>query len=336
MNKLHFLFLGICFAFLSIAAQAQTGRFSSIPLGVSLPTEMDSVPEGARTLLINRLQQVATQTGQPSALSPRFVLTATTTTLEREIISGSNPQVVHNMELNLYVVDFFEKKIFTSTNLQLKGVGKTDNRAYLAAFRQLRSSDPRLTRFLSDSRQKIGSYYDRYCEQVIQRAENLIIQNKYEEAYHTLAIVPESNRFCYDQANDLIAATYQRYMDYVCTENLAKAQSLWVAGQNALNATKAGEYLSKILPDAACYDQAQQLIADMQAKGIEENWEFEMAKYYNDLRFKWQQHNDAVAIEQQRIEAARQVGIEEARNQPDYYVSYSYGWSLFGWAWFVW
>ena len=332
MKKYFFLLLLACLGGGSTLL-GQARSYQDIPLGVSLPSEMDSVPLSARNLLINRLQQAATQTGGPAGVNPRFVIATTIATLNRTIVAGTAPQIVRSMELNVYIVDFFERKIFTSVTIPLKGVGRSDNQAYTAAFRQLSASDPRLTGFLIDSRQRIGTYYEQYCGQVLKRAENLVVQRQFEEAFHTLAIVPESCPACYEQANDMIAATYQAYMDNVCSRNLAQAQALWVSGQNALNATKAAEYLMKILPDAACYEDAQRLMGQMEAKGIEENWDFKMVQYFNDLQFQWQKHNDAVSLERQRIEAARQVGIEEARNQPDILVN---SWSLFGWGWFVW
>ncbi|MEZ4777739.1 MAG: hypothetical protein R3D00_31485 [Bacteroidia bacterium] len=333
MRKLKYVSVIVLTIALIKLLPAQNSRYSQIPLSVAFPTEMDSVPQNARNLLQNRLQQAANQTGGPAAVSPRFVLTATPTILGKTIVAGSPVMITYSIELNLYVVDFYDKKIFTSTSVGLKGVGETESKAISAAFQQLRATDSRVTEFLKESRTKIGSYYDKYCNQVLDRAYNLTNEHKFAEAFHTLSLVPEACTSCYEQANGQIISFYQRYLDYVCAENLAKAQAIWVAGQNGRNATEAGKYLSQILPDAACYNDAQKLIITMQERGIQEDWEFEMSKYYDDLRFRWQKHTDEVELEKLRIEAARQVGIEDARNKPVYYYT---GWSLFGWRWFVW
>ena len=52
-------------------------------------------------------------------------------------------------------------------------------------------------------------------------------------------------------------------LDDKAAKALAKARSIWAAGQDAYAAEEAGRYLSEILPDSKYYDQAVSLSDEM-------------------------------------------------------------------------
>ena len=87
--------------------------------------------------------------------------------------------------------------------------------------------------------------------------------------------------------------------------NLAAARNAWAADQTSKGATKAGEYLVNILPDAGCYDEAMKLYNEMKTKLLDD-WKFEKMKV----------HQDTINLESQRIEASRQVGVAYGNHQP--------------------
>ena len=92
-------------------------------------------------------------------------------------------------------------------------------------------------------------------------------------------------------------------MDQVCVENLAAAKAAWAAEQNSTGAAEAGKYLSEIYPDAKCYGDAEELYKEIKGKVLDD-WKFEMKKY-----------NDQVALESQRINAAREIGVAYGNHQ---------------------
>lgn len=85
---------------------------------------------------------------------------------------------------------------------------------------------------------------------------------------------------------------------------LNRARAIWAAGQNDRSAVEACELLSNIDPDAACYGQAQSLMAEIK-KQVRSDIDFEMRQKYNDQ----------VRLESDRIAAARAVGVAFGNGQ---------------------
>ena len=96
---------------------------------------------------------------------------------------------------------------------------------------------------------------------------------------------------------------YQHYVDYVAQQALQQAKAAWMAEQNSVGAAAAGEWLSQILPEAKCYDEAVDLYKEIKAKVLDD-WKFEMKQY-----------QDGVDLEKQRINAWKEVGVAYGKNQ---------------------
>lgn len=96
---------------------------------------------------------------------------------------------------------------------------------------------------------------------------------------------------------------WEKNKNYLCNSNLAKARSIWVAGQDYVAAINAGEYLSKILPDAECYGSAQQLYKEIKAK-IGKIWDFEMKQYQTEADLK-----------KAKIQAFQAIGVAYGKGQ---------------------
>ena len=275
-----------------------------LPISVYAADNSENFPEGAKAMIENKLTQLLTRNGIAGLdYMGQFVLTVTTTPLDKDIIAGPPMKISEKMEMNLYIVDAHAKTIFSSTSFTVRGLGETENKCYLNAISRMPLQTPQIAQFIQEGKEKIIGYYDHEGEALIKKAQYLAKQKKYDEALFWVALIPQQSKH-YDAALAAGQAIYQQYINNECNVNLAAACQAWAAHQNANGAEAAGEFLAKILPDAACYGDAMALYKEIKGKVLDD-WKFEMKQY-----------QDGVDLEKQRIEAARAVGVAYGTHQP--------------------
>ena len=275
-----------------------------LPISVYAADDTESFPQGAKAMMENKLTQLLTRNGIAGLdYMGQFILTVTTTPLDKDIIPGPPAKIAEKMEMNLYIVDAYAKTIFSSTSLTVKGLGETENKCYLNAITHMPLQTPQMAQFIEEGKNKIIEYYDHEGEALLKKAAYLAGQKKYEEALFIVSLIPQQSKH-YDAALAAGLDIYQQHIDNQCNINLAAARMAWAAEQNSKGAYAAGDYLANILPDAKCYDEAMELYKEIKGKVLDD-WKFEMKKY-----------QDGVDIEKLRIDAARQVGIAYGTHQP--------------------
>ena len=275
-----------------------------LPISVYAADDTESFPQGAKAMMENKLTQLLTRNGIAGLdYMGQFILTVTTTPLDKDIIPGPPAKIAEKMEMNLYIVDAYAKTIFSSTSLTVKGLGETENKCYLNAITHMPLQTPQMAQFIEEGKNKIIEYYDHEGETLLKKAAYLAGQKKYEEALFIVSLIPQQSKH-YDAALAAGLDIYQQHIDNQCNINLAAARMAWAAEQNSKGAYAAGDYLANILPDAKCYDEAMELYKEIKGKVLDD-WKFEMKKY-----------QDGVDIEKLRIDAARQVGIAYGTHQP--------------------
>ncbi|MDR2972827.1 MAG: hypothetical protein LBU83_13030 [Bacteroidales bacterium] len=290
---------------LPVWLQAQTKNDpGSIVLTVLVPEGIDGFPDAAKIVLSNKLTQIAVANGV-SAFEGygRFFITAVPSIVTRDIVPGPPQQIAQNMDITFYIADYFDQKIFASTSISCKGVGTNENKAYIDAIKNVSPNSPKLNELVEKGKQKIIEYYESQCDNIIKKAKSLAGQKGFEEAIYLLTSIPEAVPDCFTKALAETQIIYQKYIDYLCEVNFAKARSAWAAEQNSDGAHKAGEFLSYIYPDAGCYGEANKLYLEIKSKVLDD-WKFVMKIY-----------QDGVDLESQRISAWRDVGIAFGENQ---------------------
>lgn len=275
-----------------------------LPISVYVADRTEPFPQGAKAMMENKLTQLLTRNGIAGLdFMGQFVLTATTTPLDKEVIPGPPMKISEKMELNLYIVDSYAKTIFSTASVTVRGLGETENKCYLNAISRLPLQTPQIAKFIDEGKNKIIDYYDHEGEAIIKKAQFLAGKKDYDEALFWVSLIPQQSKH-YDAALQAGMAIYQQYINNQCNINLAAARQAWAAEQNAMGAAAAGEYLANILPDAACYGEAMDLYAEIKGKVLDD-WKFEMKQY-----------QDGIDLESQRINAMREVGVAYGTHQP--------------------
>ena len=295
------------YSFIAAALMSATilaAETTFLPIAVMAGDDAETFPSGAKALIENKLTQLLTRNGIAGMdYAGQFILTVTTSPLDKDVIPGPPAKIAEKMEMNLYIVDAYAKTIFSSTSMTVRGLGETETKCYMNAISHMPLQNPAIAKFVEEGKNKIIEYYDHEGEQLIKKAHYLMGQKKYDEALYWVSLIPQQSKH-YDAALAAGLEIYQSYIDNQCNINLAAARAAWAAEQNKNGAYAAGEYLMNILPDAGCYGEAMELYQEIKGKVLDD-WKFEMKQY-----------EDGIDLEKLRIEAVRQIGVAYGSHQP--------------------
>lgn len=146
------------------------------------------------------------------------------------------------------------------------------------------------------------SYYEAEADNIIKKANLLAAKNNYEEAFYLLSMIP--SQCCkFDASISAGLSLWEKYKVYSCNTNLAKAEAIWVSGQDYNAAIRATEYLCQILPDSDCYAKARQLYNEIKKK-VGDLWKYEMKQY-----------NTEAELKKAKIQAFQAIGVAYGKGQ---------------------
>ncbi len=286
-----------------MAQDASSAPIEYMPISVVVEPLVEPFPETATLQVTNPLTSLLTRNGIASiADNSQFVLTVFMIPQDKDVLPGPPMNIVESMDANLYIADVVNQTVFATTTQTIKGVGRSETRAYMDALKHLKMNTPAVQQFVEEGKKKIVAYYDSEAPRILQRALLLSDEHQYEEALYLVMSIPAQCKH-YNQALATALNVFKAMQDYTCVQNLQQARMLWAAEQNAAGAAKAGEYLAMIYPDAACYGDAMNFYKEVKGKVLDD-WKFEMKQY-----------QDGVDLEKQRIEAARAVGVAYGQHQ---------------------
>jgi riboflavin synthase len=306
------LILAIFVLALSYIAYSQNNEgkaddYSRIALNTYVPN-ISGMPEAAKNMLKNKIDQVATLSGRGgNAINPRFVITANVTVLSKDITATAPPMIALSIEVTFFVGDAQTMTKYSSATIDAKGIGTNETKAYIEAIKTIRTTAPELKVMVETGKKKIVEYYNSQCDFILKKADALDGQTKYGEAIFTLTQIPDVCKECYAKAMDATVPIYKKFADQNCLQKLNAAKAAWAGAQNSDGAAKAAEFLKGIDPQASCMPDVNSFIAEVNAKIKEldqRDWDFKMKVF-----------DASVDIQKQQIEEARQVGVAFGENQ---------------------
>lgn len=266
------------------------------------------VPKASQNVLQTKLNSVITSTGFGSEPNQRFILTARVNILSEDVTETAPPMYAYTLQFDLFIGDGMTGTLFASTQVEAKGVGNTKDKAYLQALKALNPRSPALKQFVIEGKEKIIDYYDKNGEAIIQRAESLAQSQKYDEALFELSAIPVECTALYQRACTLMQDFYTKQINEEGAQLLAQARAEWNAGQDREAADRAGAILGGINPQSSAYAAAQQLHNEISARIRQLD--------AREWAFKMQEQKNAQDLAMAEINAARDVAVAYAKNQP--------------------
>lgn len=269
------------------------------------------LPDHAKKILGNKLSQIATQNGFGS-ISGEFVLTANTVVLDKQMTATAPVRFIVELEVSLYVINVIEGTILDETSVVVKGIDAQDHKAIIQAINQIKPKSPEIRRFMEESRVKLIEYYNTRIPTLLAKANSLAERYQYGEALMVLSAIPEIVDQ-YPAVADQMTVIYTKMLDREATEaiQLAKSKIALKEYEEALEA------LLLVDPASNKSKEAFDLIESIK-KTIDEKERAEMAeklqRYEDEKEAALRAYDDNIALEKMRIEAAQQVGVENAKN----------------------
>ncbi len=347
---------------------------SKICLSAYVPDQIEQMPDAARNLLENKLNQIVTNNGMGGGINSRFIITANIVVMTKDITATAPPMQAFTLEITLFIGDAIDGIKFSSHSVTLKGVGENETKAYISALKNLNTNDPQYQSFINEGKNKIIDYYKNKCDYIINESKGLLSQNQFDAAISKLVDVPDVCKECHDKCISMAVEIYNGKMNRECSEAIQKSKTL--LSQENYNA--AADNLSKILPDLPCYTEVKALLTEIsnrkcsvalgKAKGAwaakdidatsnalkdipynsschgdaiklidevnlwvkekdkkewdfkvqeqKDNEEFAKQQQKDNAEFAKQQHKEDTEISKMTIQAAREVGVAYATNQP--------------------
>ena len=181
MKKLLTLFV----VFYGIMANAQINITAYMPDDIK-----NSYPDAAEQLE-SKLNNILSSNNIKSQIGDsRFILTGNWVTESKDIIGSAPTLIAYVLNINLYIGDGKEGTKYASETFRVKGVGATEEKAHLAAIRNLQSKSAKMDKLIKSGRDRIMSYYETNQEQLLASANSLIANQDYDEAIYQLCLIP--------------------------------------------------------------------------------------------------------------------------------------------------
>ena len=269
-----------------------------IPVSVDVDEQYAKLEAASVGILENQLRRAATASGlNADATYTQFVITAKVDVLDKEVVAGPPANVVQNLGVTLYVADIFHQKTFVSDYVELKGVGKTEEKSLNYALKQLNLQNNRVKTFIQKGKARIIEYYDSQVDYILKDAERAYSMQNYEQAISLCASVPTCSKGS-GKAAERGAEIYAHYRDLLNQKLLLKARAIWASDPDSEGAAEAAYLLYQIDPESSSYSEAMALLKEIKSQR-RSDIDFERREKY------WAEN----ALEGRRIDAWRAVGV---------------------------
>lgn len=303
MKKLILSF-SLLFAFMGIQSmKAANDCDLDVQLIAPDPTATDS-PEEVNQLLVTRLEQALHAAGFSAGDSyGQFYMSGRFVDSYKELLPGPPKQWAVTTQLTLYVADLGSNKSFASKTFELRGIGTSEQRAYMNALSQLSGKSEILKSFVKEAEGRVIDYFNRNYKSYLAKAQTAAAQGDYKQALYYSTLIP----YCstgWGEASNATLSYYQKDIDKDGAKLLMEAKSIFAANPNAYGAADAFSILSQIDPASSSYKAAVKFAEEMN-KQAKSEYNFEVHEKYKDNLSK----------EKSMIQAAKEIGVAYGRGQ---------------------
>lgn len=307
MKKITTFLIFTVIAFVS-NTQVKLDDIGRIVLNTYLPEKI-SLSTEVRNLLETKLNQITSNNGMGgSQFNPRFIITANVNIGSKDIIAGPPQMIAQNIDVTLFVGDAFLNTVFSNTTLSLKGVGTNENKAFIDALNTINPKNKEVVSLLEEGKTKIINYNNSQCDFILKEASTLSEQFKFNEAIFKLMVVPDVCKECYFKSMDAATTIFNKKIESDCIEKLKEANLIWSAEPSESGALKVVDILISIIPSDNCKTEINKLSAE-----IKQKLKTDLQKKYDFELLEMQKKYDT---EQKRLNAVKEIALEQAKNQP--------------------
>lgn len=276
---------------------------SQIIITPFMPDEiLNAYPDAAR-VMENKLNNILSVNGLKTQMgNSRFILTGNWIPETKDVIGSAPTQIAYTLNINLFIGDGESGTKYISETFRVKGVGATEEKAHLAAIRNLQSNSHKISVFIKEGIKRIIAYYEENKEKILSNINTLVSKSDYDEAVYQLCLIPMECSY-YTDVQPQICEIYQLIQEKKSNSLFTEAKAIWAANQDEDGALQVIDLVSQIDPMASCYPAVQTFIANVNTKI---NLINERAYAVNQKKIAHQHEMDKLELETQR-ERSRQA-----------------------------
>ena len=179
-SKLMLIIVLMCTVYTQ--AQERLDDIGRITIHAYVP-ESEELPHGSHKLLETKLSQIISVNGiADNENFVRFVLTAKINVISKDIVAGPPQRISQKLDITLILGDIEEDKVYAQQTISVMGIGQSLGKAYIAAFKNINPKNAAITAFMQEGKEKLLSYYQTHCEDLITEAKKQASLQNYEDA----------------------------------------------------------------------------------------------------------------------------------------------------------
>ena len=221
----------------------------------------EGVGESGCRLLKDRLNSAITKVGfGGEGSNPRFIVGPSVNILTSDLTATAPPKYACTYEINFMVVDVQTETVFSSYKSEFKGVGDSEEKAFISGARNLNFINQGFMKFLKESEQKIFKYFESNCSKIVAEAESEAKMRNYDMAFSLLNSIPSEADSCFMMVQDKKLEFFNLALNSSCADilnkmraELGKFNDPSASGFNS----EAMDYYSMIDSKSDCYADAQ-------------------------------------------------------------------------------
>ena len=130
--KLIVFYITVFLITYSVYGQSKLNE-SLIPITVYI-SDLKDIPHSSKTILENKLKSFIVNNGFGNLDNGRFVLTANVIIRNKGFTSSSPVMITTSLDVYLYIGDGVDGTLFSTVNMNLKGVGTSEIKSFNSSF----------------------------------------------------------------------------------------------------------------------------------------------------------------------------------------------------------
>ena len=244
--------------------QEYTGEApNTISLSLVLPDNSEMLSQTDIRKLESKIQHLVTNYGvSGEGYTNNFVIYPTYEIYDHTEVEGMKNVHVIEAKFNLFVKEINSGKIFGSYNESIKGDGYSKAKAITKSISKISTSNREVNAFMDEVKNNIIKFYTLNCPRILGDADTAIKMQEYQKAIGLLYSIPKEVSTCYKDIQQKQVIAYNGYINNQCTSGITQVKAS-LAKKDYNNALYT---LSNINPQSSCYNEALNLIANVETR----------------------------------------------------------------------
>ncbi len=256
------LFIIWCLTLQTYVTLGQTTN-ATLLLGISMPVSNSDFSEKHVENIESKITSIIKNTeignvnyGSDFVVSPSLFLEESST-----VDGGIQPIIVTTIDVIFNIEQLSTGVIFNSLSKKIKGSGYNKEESITNALNKINTADNVYLRFVTQSCHEINDYYNKNCNQLISKANDLSAKKDYEQAISILQSIP-NNVYCYKRAQQKAIDLFKLYEKAFCSKYILLAKARIALHEYS----EAMDLLELTDPNGTCIKEKDQLILAIEKK----------------------------------------------------------------------